>query len=105
MVDDPLVIKDIAGEFEGFSEIVPIRATKEGIKNSGKEGLLTEEEFAALQKAVRDNVGQAVRDLMDGKIQAHPMKTKERSACAFCQYKGICRFDTVFDNCKYNIIR
>jgi len=105
MVDDPLVIKDIAGEFEGFSEIVPLRSTKEGIKNSGREGLLSPEEFETLQKVVKDKVGQTVRDLMGGKIQAHPMKTKDISACAFCQYKGICRFDTVFDHCKYNIIK
>lgn len=105
MVDDHLVIKDIAGEFEGFSEIVPLRSTKEGIKNSGREGLLSPEEFETLQKVVKDKVGQTVRDLMGGKIQAHPMKTKDISACAFCQYKGICRFDTVFDHCKYNIIK
>ena len=105
MVDDPLVIKDIAGEFEGFSEIVPLRATKEGIKNSGREGLLSQEDFEALQKAVRKNVTKAVGDLMKGKIQAHPMKTKDTSACAYCQYKGICRFDTVFDDCQYNIIK
>lgn len=105
MVDDPLVIKDIAGEFEGFSEIVPLRATKEGLKNSGREGLLSQEDFEALQKAVRKNVTKAVGDLMKGKIQAHPMKTKDTSACAYCQYKGICRFDTVFDDCQYNIIK
>ena len=43
MVDDPQVIRDIAGDFEGFSEIVPIRSTKDGIKNTGKGGLLSAE--------------------------------------------------------------
>lgn len=104
MVDDPRVITDIAGEFGGFSEIVPIRVTKEGIKNTGKEGLLSEDEFDSLQEAVKQKVKEACKELLDGKIDAHPMKTKERSACTYCKYKGICMFDTMFEGCSYNII-
>ena len=104
LVDDPVVITDIAGEFEGFSEIVPIRSTKDGIKNSGSEGLVSEQEFSELQRAVFDKIKDACQDLIDGKIEAHPMKTREQSACTYCQYKGICRFDTVFEGCKYNIV-
>jgi len=104
LVDDPAVISDIAGEFEGFSEIVPIRATKEGIKNSGNEGLLPEADFRELQGAVFQKIKEACSDLLAGKIQAHPMKTRQQSACTYCQFKGICRFDTVFEDCKYNIV-
>lgn len=104
MVDSPEVIEDIAGEFEGFSEIVPIRKTKEGIKNTGKEGLLPEENFAELQVAVADKIEEICSDLVAGKIDVHPMKTKDRSACTYCKYKGICRFDTIFEGCSYNII-
>ena len=104
LVDDPVVIGDIAGEFQGFSEIVPIRATKDGVKNSGKEGLVPEQDFVELQHVVFDKIKEACQNLMDGKITAHPMKTSTQSACTYCQYKGICRFDTVFENCKYNIV-
>ncbi len=104
MVNDPQVILDIAGEFEGFSEVAPIRKTKEGVKNSGNEGLLAEDEFRALQKTVADKIKETCKDLAEGKIDIHPMKTKERSACTFCSYKGICRFDTIFEGCSYNII-
>ena len=104
MVDDPQVIKDIAGEFSGFSEIAPVKNTKEGVKSAGREGLLSEEEFAALREAVAAKVEEACMQLSEGKIDVYPMKTKERSACTFCRYKGICRFDTVFEGCSYNII-
>ena len=104
MVDDPQVIKDIAGEFSGFSEIAPVKNTKEGVKSAGREGLLSEEDFAALREAVAAKVEEACMQLSEGKIDVYPMKTKERSACMFCRYKGICRFDTVFEGCSYNII-
>ena len=61
-------------------------------------------EFSELQRAVFDKIKDACQDLIDGKIEAHPMKTREQSACTYCQYKGICRFDTVFEGCKYNIV-
>ncbi len=105
MVDDPQIIKDIAGEFEGFSEIVPIRNTKEGIKNTGKEGLMSPEDFHELQEAVEEKIKEAAKKLMEGNIEAHPMKTAQTSACAYCSYKGICRFDTIFEGCSYNIVR
>jgi len=105
MVDDPDVINSIAGEFSGFSEIVPIKNTKEGIKSSGKEGLLSEEDFEKLREAVADKVKEVCEKLSEGNIDVHPMKTKERSACTFCRYKGICRFDTIFEGCSYNVIK
>lgn len=104
LVDDPVVVGDIAGEFSGFSEIVPLRNTKDGIKNSGNEGLVPESDFREIQHKVFNKIEKACEDLLSGKIEAHPMKTKERSACTYCQYKGICRFDTIFEGCKYNIV-
>lgn len=104
MVDNEQVIGEIAGDFSGFSEVVPIRATKEGIKNTGREGLVPEEDFRQLRADVADKVSRLCADMLAGKADIHPMKTKDRSACTFCRYKGICRFDTVFEGCSYNII-
>ena len=105
MIDDPQVIHDIAGDFTGFSQIVPLKKTKEGIKSTGREGLMAEEDFAKLRQAVAARVRQACEDLTAGRIDIHPMKTKDRSACTYCDYKGICRFDTAFEGCSYNIVR
>jgi len=104
MVDDPQVIRSIAGDFSGFSEIVPLRAGKEKISGTGKENLISEEDFAQLREAVMSKTVEICRNLVDGNIDIHPMKTKERSACTFCEYRGICRFDTVFAGCSYNIV-
>ncbi len=105
MVDDPVVIDDIAGEFSGYSQIAPIQRLKDGtVKSSGNEGLLSVEEFSHMEKAVREKVEEACKNLLKGQIDAHPMKTHKQSACTYCQYKGICRFDTIFDGCSYNIV-
>ncbi len=104
MVDDPEVIKNIAGTFKGYSPIVQLYNGKEGIKSGTKseERLLKEEAFAELQDKVSTLVAEKVAELLKGNIKIHPMKTKDRSACTFCQYKGICRFDTIFDGNTWN---
>ena len=104
LVDDPQVIQSIAGDFSGFSEIVPLRAGKEKITGTGKDSLMEEEEFAQLQDAVKEKAEELCRQLAEGIIDISPMKTKTRSACTFCEYKGICRFDTVFEGCSYRMI-
>lgn len=104
MVDDPQVIQSIAGDFSGFSEIVPLRAGKEKITGTGKENLISEEDFEELREAVTAKAVEICRNLAEGRIDIHPMKTKDKSACTYCEYKGICRFDTVFEGCRYHII-
>ena len=104
MVNDPEVIRNIAGDFEGYSEIVQLYNGKEGIKSGtrGEERLLTEDEFADLRSAVSDEVAKKVAELLKGKTDIFPMKTAKKSACTYCRFKGICRFDTVFEGNKWN---
>ena len=105
IVDDPGVINSVAGDFSGYSDILPLRMSKDGeISPTGKGSLLTEEEFGTLQETVGAKVVEICQNLADGNIDIHPMKTRDRSACTYCQYKGICRFDTIFEGCSYNII-
>lgn len=104
IVDDPDVIRNVAGDFTGYSDILPLHSGRDGIVPSGKEGLLSEEDFDRLREAVNKKVRSICADLVEGRIDIHPMKTGDRSACTYCSYKGICRFDTQFSGCSYNII-
>lgn len=105
LVDDPEVIRNIAGDFEGFSDIIPARLSKDGNYTSAsrtEEQVLTEDQFSSLRNQVTETVSEKVAELLRGRVDINPMKTKDRSACTFCQYKGICRFDTIFEGNKWN---
>ena len=105
IVNDPAVIHSVAGDFAGHSDILSLQKNKDGeITSRSKGALLSEEEFADLQEAVGTKVVEICQNLANGDINIHPMKTRDRSACTYCKYKGICRFDTIFEGCKYNII-
>ena len=105
LVDDPDVIRSIAGDFQGYSDIIPVRVNKDGdYVSTGKteEQVLTEDQFAGLRDKVADVVSEKVAELLRGRVDINPMKTRERSACTFCEYHGICRFDTIFEGNKWN---
>jgi ATP-dependent helicase/nuclease subunit B len=102
LVDDPEVIRSVAGDFEGFSDIVSLRKTKDGIVGTSSDKILSEEDFEAMREKVAETVAEKTAELLRGRVAINPMKTGERSACAFCTYKGICRFDTIFEGNKWN---
>ena len=64
--------------------------------------MLSEDQFSELRSKVADTVSEKVAELLKGKVAINPMKTKDRSACTYCEYKGICRFDTIFEGNKWN---
>ncbi|MGF6376298.1 ATP-dependent helicase/nuclease subunit B [Clostridiales Family XIII bacterium PM5-7] len=105
MVDDGQVIREIAGEFEGISDVVPLRNGSEGVKGTSKGFLVSEEEFSQLQADVDERVQRLCEELVAGKMDIHPMKSKDQTPCTYCQYKGICRFDPSFSGCEYNIVK
>ncbi|MBR3785977.1 MAG: PD-(D/E)XK nuclease family protein [Firmicutes bacterium] len=104
MVEDPTVIRSIAGEFDGYSDILPLRNTKEGIKATSENFLLSEEDFQKLQAEMDVQIGKLCEELVSGKIAIQPKKTEKTSPCVYCQFKSICRFDTAFEGCNYEVI-
>lgn len=105
VVNAPGVVEDIAGDFTGNSEILPLYKNKEGIvSGTGVGKLLSPEEFTDLQNAVDATVRQLCGDMAKGIISAAPKKTGEFTSCTYCNYKSICRFDLAFPGCRYRVI-
>lgn len=84
---------------------MPIRINKEGlISGTGKDNLLTDEEFESLREKVCEKVTDICKSLAGGGIEIHPMKTADTSACAYCRYKGIAALTRFSRVASYNII-
>ena len=109
------VIESIEGEFDEDNKgmVVPIQRVKadpdkgqeEGAKGSADLHLMKQEDFDALLTAVSDKVQQMAEDLTTGHMEIAPKRTDhERSSCTFCDYRGICKFDPVFPECRYTLV-
>lgn len=102
LVDEPTVIENIAGEFSNASDIVPIKKNKDGIvQGSGKDKLLTEEQFSLFEEEVSAKIEELCKELVKGSTAISPGKTGEETACRYCQYQSICKFDSTFEGCEY----
>ncbi|MEG0830160.1 MAG: PD-(D/E)XK nuclease family protein [Anaerovoracaceae bacterium] len=101
MVDKPEIINAVAGEFDGYSYIVPLRNSSKGIVSMSPGKLLNEEEFGQVQEEVDKAVKSLCEDLSGGNIKIKPKKTGQITGCTYCKYRGICQFDVAFSACKF----
>ena len=104
LVDEPEVIKNIAGEFEESSEVIALSKKKDG-EFRKTEALLSEAEFEELQGQVKAVTDKLCGDLVGGNIDIRPKKSGEEIPCTYCEYRGICRFDLAFDGCSYDVVK
>lgn len=104
LVDEPEVIKNIAGEFEESSEVIALSKKKDG-EFRKTEALLSEAEFEELQGQVKAVTDKLCEDLVGGNIDIRPKKSGEEIPCTYCEYRGICRFDLAFDGCSYDVVK
>ncbi|MCL1982640.1 MAG: PD-(D/E)XK nuclease family protein [Clostridiales bacterium] len=105
VVGKPSVIDSIAGDFQDYSGIIPVRRLKDGkTKGNSEWNLLSEAEFAELQAAVDDKVKALCEELLGGCIGVRPKRSGDMTACTYCGYRGVCNFDVDFDGFKYENI-
>ncbi len=90
LLDDQEVIKNIDAS---LSFIKP-SFTKQGtLSKTSFESVKTSDEFEALIKYCSYMLQKTGQDIMSGNIAVRPYKADKKSACAFCPYHAVCRFE------------
>ncbi len=106
VLGDPAVIDSIDSEIDEYSEILPVRKNKEGVVAGTSRGkMLTAEEFDEFQSAMDGVIIDLCGKLAAGVIHLHPKKTRNETACKYCDYKSICNFELSFDGCTYDVVK
>lgn len=79
-------------------------ATAENAEYKYTGAVMTRDEFAELQRAFDGKINELVDSLLAGEVAAKPKRLKDMSACTYCSYKSICRFDISLPGCTYEKI-
>ena len=103
VLSDAEVVKKIDKTINGYSKIIPVQLTKNGI--SEKSSVATQDMFRLLQSFVINKVKIIGNEILCGDIKISPYKHKNKQSCEICEYSSICLFDTKFEDNKYNIPR
>ena len=94
-------IADMDKEFEDASAVLPISRNKSGELKKSANKLLSQKELDTLLENVEDCIADLCRELREGSIAVEPRKTKSITACTYCEYNGVCKFDVRLDGCRY----
>ena len=89
----------------GTSDIVQAEITSKENLSDRSKNLVTEEDFKNLQKEVRKITKEISREILKGKIDIKPYKEGKNTACKYCSYKSICRFNTNIKGNEYMKIK
>lgn len=89
------------------SQVAPFATNKSGgLKKTSKT--LTTDDFIQLMEFTEKKLGLIHQEIMSGKIQVNPyrrMDSTKESACDWCPYHGICRFDSRIHGNAYHSIK
>ncbi|MDO4169607.1 MAG: helicase-exonuclease AddAB subunit AddB [Lachnospiraceae bacterium] len=75
---------------------IPVTRTKSGYSAYSKT--LDTKSFHNMQDYTRQKIEEAGNAMMDGEIDIAPYRRKQETACDFCEYREICRFDSRLDS-------
>ena len=81
---------------QGNSSNIPVYLDKKGDISASRSSVITREQFDDLQKAIEKIIKKISKEILTGNIEIKPIyNTKiKQSACKFCEFKNICRFDS-----------
>ena len=85
------------------SLFLPVSLLKSG-DFSRQAKILSEEEFGLIRRHSRYSLRKAGQRIMDGDISLRPYRSGQRSACDFCPYAGVCRFDPLIPGHNYRYL-
>ncbi len=95
---DENVIKLIDKNFDGKSDIIPIRCTRDGKMS---DSATSEQQFKYLSQYVNKKIVKFGNEILDGNIEINPYKTHDKTACEYCKYNSVCGFEPELSGNNY----
>ncbi|MGB9809052.1 MAG: helicase-exonuclease AddAB subunit AddB, partial [Caldanaerobacter sp.] len=97
------IIKEMDKFIEGTSYVVPASINKDGAIGKNTKGL-TGEQFDILRRFVKKKSKKLAEEMLKGEISISPYKKERETACQYCPYSSICKFETNFSGNDYRRI-
>jgi ATP-dependent helicase/nuclease subunit B len=66
--------------------------------NYGKSGALKPEDFEKVFKITEGKIVELVGEILSGRIDVRPYRLGTATACSYCDYKAVCRFDWLIND-------
>lgn len=97
--------KDVVEHLD-FGEVksIPVAYKKDG-NFTAASNVASREQFAQLGNYVKRQMRHYGNEIMNGNISIEPYKEEKRTACDYCEYRGVCGFDPAFSGNRYKKLK
>lgn len=75
------------------STIIPVELNKDGTP-SKRSNMASKKQFDLMERYTRQKMKELGQEMVNGGAEVNPYKFQDRTACDYCDYKGVCGFDT-----------
>ena len=97
---DPASYERLDRTISGKSDVIPVSLKKNGDLAAASH-VYSQGEFEELRQEVTRVVCMLAEQILDGDTEAAPAVWKDKTACDYCPYKGVCGFDPQVDGYTY----
>lgn len=107
IVEDSEIIENMDNEIQTNkkSDVIPVSLNKDG-STSKSSKTLTFKEFKAILSKTDDVAKDIAEKILDGNIDIMPYrKDSGNTPCSYCDYTGVCQFDSSVDGNNYRRIK
>lgn len=104
LIDDKDIVNAMDSELKSSSDIIPVRIKKSGELYSSSSAV-KKEDFNEVLSYSKNKFKEIGEEIFSGKISPSPYKIKKNTACSYCGYKSICRFDSAKKTDNYRILK
>lgn len=87
----------------GWSELFPVALRQDGSFYANAP-VIDERQFQLLQKYLNGVFVEVGEEILSGNVEIHPYRDKHTSACKFCGYKPVCKFDNMLKDNVYRAV-
>ncbi|WP_068784911.1 helicase-exonuclease AddAB subunit AddB [Paenibacillus phocaensis] len=101
LADRDVIAKMDARLEKGYSEIIPVAIKADGGFYSSAS-VATPEQWDTLLGSVRRTITEIGTRITDGDVQIAPYRLGMETACTFCPYKPVCRFEESLEGNSYH---
>lgn len=94
------VVELLDKEFATKSDVIPVGRNKDGSFSKASK-IVSEEEFNKIMSYVNEKMIALGKDMFQGNVRIQPSQFDKRTACDFCNYKSVCKFDKKVPGFQY----
>lgn len=86
------------------SSIIPFETDKSGFPTK-RSSVTTSGGFDNICTYASQKMSELGKEIVEGKAQVDPYKLGDKTACDYCEYNGICRFDVKLPGNHYRALK